>query len=106
MELQKKHDDTDWLMRNKIMVDFFVQVPDFKAWIEQTALFHAIVNDVGGTIRLHGPDGEVTGEFARNGRTIKAAEELPIEVLYEFYINSPFYTQEDDNNRNLLNNNK
>ena len=71
----------------------------FKDWVEQTSLFAALSNDFGETIRCHDIDGNISMEFERNGIPINVAEDLPIELLIEFFINSPFF---NETNQKLL----
>lgn len=73
------------------IIKFFQTKPDFKAWIENTSLFHALKADRGGVIRLHAEDGDIDGEIFRNHIIIEKAEDLPIEMIQQFYINSPWY---------------
>lgn len=98
-ELQKEN--------TQLIADFFSAVPEFKAWIENTSLFHALVNDVGGVIRGHGEDGSVVFEMSRGFHIIHKAEDLPIEMIMNFYENSPFYKQSSqDQTKQLTNGDK
>lgn len=75
---------------NNQMVGFDLR-KDFKAWIEQTQLFHAIVNDakMGAEIRWTDKDKNLQS-LQLNGRQINKAEDLPIELIKNFYLNSPY----------------
>ena len=71
----------------------------FKEWIENTSLFHALKHDHRGT-RIVANDGSIGFYLDRNATV---AEELPLEVVWVFYQNSPFYNQNNQqNNQNLL----
>lgn len=69
----------------------------FVAWVENTSLFHAIKSDPYGT-EIVAQDGsfrlELTGK-------VEKAEQLPIPVLYNFYINSPFFNKGDNLSKTL-----
>jgi hypothetical protein len=68
----------------------FIDIPEFKEWIENTSLFHALRDDIGGTIRLHGEAGDIVGEIMRNCTSINKAEDLPIPMIQNFFENSPW----------------
>lgn len=67
----------------------FQSIPGFKEWIEQTSLFNTIKRFAGTGLIIEGiPNGL---SLQLNGiSNIQSAEDLPIELLIEFYLNSPF----------------
>jgi hypothetical protein len=71
----------------------------FKEWVEKTPLFNAIKNNAGTGLIIELP--EYDTRFKLDGVSkVEKAEELPIEILQEFWRNSPFYIQEYDNLKN------
>lgn len=70
--------------------EFFNRLPEFKEWVEQTHLFTTIKQMVGTGVRIdmyeYQQSLELTGVIK-----IEKVEDLPIELLWQFYINSPFY---------------
>lgn len=76
--------------------EYAILHPKFKVWIEQTSLFNAMKQDALG-VEIHGntPDGFLT----LNQRKIRPqiAEDLPKEMIEEFFKNSPWFGSEADN---------
>jgi hypothetical protein len=84
-----------------------------KEWIEDTRLFAFLqweTNNVGwhGVLpTLFAADENRPMTLAlQPGVVINRAEDLPIELIEEFYINSPFYKGENNNNLKQLTNEK
>lgn len=79
----------------------FSLLPGFKEWIEQTQLFATIRKFAGSGIIIEGlPDSmrlHLTGISK-----IEKAEDLPIELIQQFFINSPFinHTNNDTTKEN------
>lgn len=64
--------------------------PEFialKKWIEGTSLYDAILKDSGTNTHIVGVDGSLA--LTVSGRKINSVEELPIELVIEFYNNWP-----------------
>lgn len=70
----------------------FQLAPDFKTWVEQTSLFDSIKNrkKVIGVDFYEIRAKEITIRLKDNV-IVNKAEDLPIELIENFYINSPFY---------------
>lgn len=68
----------------------FQSTPGFKEWIEQTSLFNTIKRFAGTGIIIEGiPDGL---RLQLNGISkVEKAEDLPIEMIIQFFNNSPWY---------------
>lgn len=60
---------------------------ELKKWIETTSLFQSIVYNSGTDTKIHAIDGSIDLSVAN--RKIKTVDELPIEILIEFYHNWP-----------------
>ena len=79
-----------------------VEFSRFKEWVEDTALFDAIkkgTNDARNALigyRIETPDMTLT--LARD-RIVNKFEDLPIEIVKQFYINSPWF----NNNQSIQN---
>jgi hypothetical protein len=75
-----------------LIQQLFNEHPDFKTWVESTSLFHAIVHDAkyGASIKYTDQDGEK--ELKLTGHQINEAKDLPLELIFDFYKNSPWYT--------------
>ena len=82
-------DQETYLRKTKEKI--FKTAPEFKTWIEQTSLFDAIKKDAvyKGTVRTHKEDGSIDMELDLNGVIIEVAEDLPIELIVQFYNNYP-----------------
>lgn len=78
----------------------------FIEWVSQTSLFNAIKTLPSGTeIRGHGPDGDINLElFLRKDRIIDTPMDLPKEILFNFFYNSPWYSESNNQIQNLLTN--
>jgi len=57
----------------------------FKTWVENTKLFHAIITYSGTPTIIEGFDENESLRLAVSGRKITTFEELPEELLREFY---------------------
>ena len=65
---------------------------NFKKWVENTKLFNAIIIHSGNPdCRIDGFSEKLSLSLNLNSRKISTFEELPPELLMEFYINSPWY---------------
>lgn len=92
MEGQKEGGISD--LKNPIITNrVFESIPGFKEWIENTSLFSTIKRFAGSGIIIEGiPDGL---RLQLNGISdINVAEDLPVELLLEFYLNSPFIVKD------------
>jgi len=82
-------DQKDPVVKDRV----FQSIPGFKEWIEQTSLFCTIQQLAGtGATILGIPDGlqlHMTGIS-----NVQNAEDLPIELIMEFFKNSPWYEYE------------
>jgi hypothetical protein len=77
-------------LENPIVKDrVFQSIPGFKEWIEQTSLFQNIKRFAGTGIIIEGiPNGL---RLQLNGISkVDTANDLPIEMIIEFYNNSPW----------------
>lgn len=76
-----------------ILVENVDQWRAFLTWVENTSLYTALQNDPYGTeIRGHSPEGDVMLNLHLvRDRPINSAEDLPVEILRNFYINSPWF---------------
>jgi hypothetical protein len=92
--IKTKIEEQEQAIRN-ITQYLFQKSPEFKAWIENTSLFHAIVQDSPhqGILRIHEPDGSVS-ILNLNGKRVYQAEDLPVEIIQHFYERSPFFKQQ------------
>ncbi len=68
----------------------FNSIPGFKEWIEQTSLFNTIKMHVGSGIRIDLIPNNASYILNKGGK-VEKAEDLPIEMIVEFFINSPYY---------------
>jgi hypothetical protein len=70
------------------------QAKQFKEWVENTQLFSVIKEEShtfrGVNTRIQANDGTLALSL-EPGVVIEKAEDLPKELLIQFYINSPFY---------------
>ncbi len=65
---------------------------EFKEWIENTPLFGAIKVHAGTGLIIESLPHGLSLQLNGIGK-IEKAEDLPIEMIKEFFINSPFYNQ-------------
>ena len=82
----------------------FQSIPGFKEWIEQTTLFSHISRFAGTGLIIEGiPDGL---RLQLNGISkVETAYDLPIEMIVQFFGNSPYYCNVKHNESiKLLNN--
>ena len=79
----------DPIMKDRV----FESLPGFKEWIEQTSLFSTIKRFAGSGLIIQGlPD---SLRLQLNGiSNVQAAEDLPIELIQQFYSNSPWHEYE------------
>lgn len=91
----------------RVMVEEVVKWNGFKRWVEGTMIYHAIKNDPLGT-EIQSLDPAIAFQLHKTkDRVINGAEDLPVEVLEVFYMNSPWWqhpTQQGDAGlKNILN---
>lgn len=73
----------------------------FKEWIENTPLFGAIKVHAGTGLIIESLPHGLSLELNRVAK-IEKAEDLPIEMIKEFFINSPFYNQIKQENESKI----
>lgn len=92
--------------------DILDALPDFKVWIEQTSLFDTIkrltnpemidgkpVISMFSNVNVNLLTEDLNMNLLRN-TNVKTAYDLPIELIQQFYQNSPFFTLADGVNIN------
>lgn len=69
---------------------------EFKRWVENTKLFQTIVAHSGTGVEIYGFDENIELRLVLSSTKITTFEELPKELLKEFFINSPWYNPKED----------
>lgn len=94
-------DEKPWMPYLEYLRHTDTQFAGFCSWVENTMLFNAIKTDPNSTeIIGHSPEGDVNLRiFLDKTKPVNSATDLPKEILLNFYINSPWFTQ--PNNINL-----
>lgn len=90
--MEKAHQellDANPEMRERIVKAIFSRIIGFKEWIEDTSLFHSIVNNPL-AMEIKAIDNSIS--LKPTGKKVEKAEDLPVELILEFYRNSPYYT--------------
>jgi hypothetical protein len=67
----------------------FKRNPLFKTWVENTQLFHALIQDSGTGVVLQAFTPEKTLELDLKGKQVYTVFDLPIELVLEFAENYP-----------------
>lgn len=76
----------------------FSKVPEFKEWVEKTCLFNKLVYETNHKpvgVDFHRIQSDEISIDLREGIKINKAEDLPVQLLREFFLNSPFYLSEN-----------
>lgn len=78
----------------------------FARWVEETALFNAIKEGIPKSREMKVDYYTIqAGDFQLNlssNKDVNVAGDLPVEMLIEFYLNSPWITQRDNSIQKLL----
>jgi len=76
----------------------------FREWIGETKLYNVLVEQTchpfGVSVRIESD--EITIPELKSGVKIRTPYDLPIEMIYNFYINSPFYKIDVELEENYL----
>lgn len=76
---------------NNLIVGNYNEWFEFKTWVEQTKLFQTIVVHSGTGVEIEGIDENDSIRLTLSNRKITTFEELPKELLEQFFIHSPWY---------------
>lgn len=82
----------------------FSSIPDFKEWIENTQLFQVLKQESNNPSNFGVPTirSEQISIGLNSGIKVDTAYDLPIEVIFEFFLNSPYYNNKFNFN-NIIN---
>jgi len=85
---------------SKDVIERYIKLPKFKEWLENTQLFN-VIKEESNSHGMMGISPTIVGKGIQlqlePGVVVNRMEDLPLEMVMEFFRNSPFYANSDNN---------